>query len=377
MPRELPAGRFVIASHAPMMTDESSIQLPREPQRILLIKPSSIGDVVHAIPVWRVLHKRWPGAKISWLVAPTCANLIEGLDELELILFERKRLGKAWKSREAMKELRAFQRSLRDRQVDLVVDLQGLLRSGWFAWCTRAPARVGFANAREMGWMFYTHRVSIYTMEEHAILRNMKLAAALGCDPNDIGFEFPITEDDREAGRRLVPGEEPFALICPGANWPSKRWPVERFAELPRELKGRLGLRTFVAGGPDDVALGKQIPDATSICGQTTLRQLAAVMERATIIVTNDSGPMHIAAGLGRPLVCIFGPTNPVRTGPFRQEASVVRVELDCSPCYRRDCADCRCLQRIDSSRVLAAVESQLHHRPTPDKLSDAWVDGR
>ncbi len=358
------------------MIDEASIQLPREPQRILVIKPSSIGDVVHAIPVWRALRRRFPAAKISWLIAPACANLIEGLPDLELILFERKRLGNAWKSREAIKELLAFQRSLRERQFDLVVDLQGLLRSGWFSWCTRAPVRVGFANAREMGWMFYTHRVSIYTMEEHAIVRNMKIAAALGCD-SDIGFEFPITEEDRAAGRRLVPGDEPFAVICPGANWLTKRWPVERFAELPRQLKSRLGLRTIVAGGPDDVALGTQIADATSICGQTTLRQLAAIMERATIVITNDSGPMHIASALGRPLVCMFGPTNPVRTGPYRQEASVVRVELDCSPCYRRECADCRCMQRIDSSRVLAAIEAQLRHRPAPDKLSDAWADRR
>jgi lipopolysaccharide heptosyltransferase I len=359
-----------------MTTQEASIPLPQEPQRILLIKPSSIGDVVHAIPVWRALRKKWPMAKISWLIAPACANLIEGLSDLELILFERKRLGQSWKSLSALKELLAFQKSLRDRHFDLVVDLQGLLRSAWFARCTRAPLRVGFANAREMGWMFYTHRVSLYTMEQHAVLRNMSVAAALGCPPDEIGFELPITEQDRAAARELVPDEAPFALICPGANWPSKRWPLPRFAELPRLLEKRLGMRTVVAGGADEVVMGAQIPGARSICGQTTLRQLAAVMQRASIVITNDSGPLHIASALNRPLVCLFGPTNPVRTGPFRQESSVVRLEMDCSPCYRRTCADCRCLERIDSSRVMEAVEAQLHHRAA-DQLSDAWADGR
>lgn len=359
------------------MIEQPIIQLPQDPARILLIKPSSIGDVVHAIPVWRALRRRWPDAAITWLVAPTCANLIEGLPGLNVLLFERKRLGQAWKSLAAMKELLAFQKTLRDAHYDLVVDLQGLFRSAWFARCTHAPVRVGFANAREFAWHFYTHGVRPYTMDQHAILRNMKVAAALGCDEADIAFEFPITDDDRAKAAQLAPGDEPFAVLCPGANWPTKRWPIDRFAQLPRPLATRLGLRTIVAGGPAEIPLAQQIPDAINICGQTSLRQLTAILERATMVITNDSGPMHIAAALGRPLVSLFGPTNPVRTGPFRREASVVRVEMDCSPCYQRNCADCQCMQRIDVQTVLDAAEAQLHRRQTPANLSDGWADPR
>ena len=145
-----------------------TIDLPNPPQRILLIKPSAIGDVVHTLPVWNLLQKHWPDAQISWLVTPACAGLLDGLPGLNVIRFERGRLANAWRSASAAKELFGLGKWLREMRFDIVIDLQGLVRSGWMAWESRAPVRVGFDNAREFAWAFYSHRVPIETAEQHA-----------------------------------------------------------------------------------------------------------------------------------------------------------------------------------------------------------------
>src|SRR5690349_15964940 len=152
------------------------------PQRVLIIKPSAIGDVVHTLPILRLVRNKWPAAKIAWLVTPACAGLLDGHPLLdEVILFDRKRFAGLWRSPRLFGEWRAFTRGLRERRFDLVLDLQGLFRSAWLARKTRAPVRVGFANARELAWLFYTHRVPIDTMEQHAIDRYLKLSRHIGC----------------------------------------------------------------------------------------------------------------------------------------------------------------------------------------------------
>src|SRR3954451_9459682 len=210
------------------------------PQRILIIKPSAIGDIVHALPVLARLKKRWPAAQGSWLVTPACAGLLEGHPLLsEVILFDRKRFGNAWRHPKLAMELRRFTRSLRHRKFDMVIDLQGLIRSGWLAKKTGAPVRVGFANARELAWMFYTHRVPIDTMEQHAISRYLKLAHFIGCDEGGVEFPFATSDADRQDAQALLGDVQQFAVLMPGTNWPTKRWPVEKFAALIAPLKER------------------------------------------------------------------------------------------------------------------------------------------
>ena len=338
----------------------ANIELSHAPSNILIIKPSSIGDVVHTLPIWNLLHQHWPAARISWLIAPACAGMVEGLPDLQTFRFDRKRLGQAWYNPRATRDLLAFQRTLAAQNFDLVLDLQGLFRSGWFTARTHAPVRVGFANAREMAWLFYTHRVPIKTMEQHAIERYLQLLAAIGCPTGPVEFPFPLTPADRQHVQQLLTSVGPYAVLCPGANWLTKRWPVARFAELVRPLRERYGLQTIIAGGPGDLSLGQQIPDALNLCGQTSLMQLVALMQRASLVVTNDSGPMHIAAALNRPLVALFGPTNPVRTGPFGHPDSVVRANLQCAPCYSRHCRQPRCLEDLPAQTVLDAIHLRL-----------------
>ncbi|MGE5608874.1 MAG: lipopolysaccharide heptosyltransferase I [Bacillota bacterium] len=332
------------------------------PRRILIMKPSSLGDIVHALPVFNLLRRRFPQAHITWLVAPYCAGLLKGLEGLdEIMLFDRRRLGAAWWNPKALLELLQLHRELRRRQFDLVIDLQGLFRSGWMAWQSGAPIRIGFANARELAWIFYTHRVPIETMEQHAVDRYLKIAAALGCDSGPTEFRFPTTEADRQAVGKLLPRGERIAVLMPGANWITKRWPAERFAALVELLKERFGLRSVIAGGKDAAEVAGRIPGAIDLTNKTTIPQLVALLERADLVVANDSGPMHIAAALGRPLVTLFGPTNPVRTGPYARPEAVVRANIDCAPCYRRQCPHSRCLRELGIEPVLSAVEKQLH----------------
>jgi lipopolysaccharide heptosyltransferase I len=333
---------------------------PSPPRRILIIKPSAIGDVVHALPVLNLLRRRWPEARVSWLVTPACAGLLEGHPQLdEVIHFERREFGRGWRSPRVAVELLRFMVGLRRRRFDLVIDLQGLFRSGWFAASTRAPRRVGPANAREGAWLFYTHRVATGPPEQHAIERYLTIAEAVGCERGPVEFHFAVDDADRAAVAAMTPPR--YAVLMPGANWLTKQWPVERFASLVAPLRERFGLESVVAGGPDTVALAAQIPRAVDLAGRTNLRQLVALLERAALVVANDSGPMHIAAALGRPLVTPFGPTNPVRTGPYRRIDSVVRVDIPCSPCYSRRCSHVSCLRWVGVESVLELAERQMN----------------
>jgi lipopolysaccharide heptosyltransferase I len=343
----------------------SMVRFERDPGRILIIKPSAIGDIVHALPVLSLLRRRWPGAKVSWLVTPVCADLLRGQPQIdELIIFERKRFGAGWRSPRALGELLGFLRSLREPRFDLVLDMQGLFRSGWMSLATRSPVRVGFSNAREFGWLFYTHRVH-NDLREHAVSRYLDMAEAIGCGREPVEFVLPTDEADRTAVAGMI-GESaaglPYAVLAPGANWATKRWPVENFASLVNPMRQEFGLNCVVAGGPGDRERAAKIPGAIDLTGRTTLRQLVALLAGAAVVVGNDSGPSHIAAALGRPLVTLYGPTSPVATGPWGKMDGVVTFGVPCQPCYSRRCRVRHhgCMRNIGVEAVLAKVREQM-----------------
>ena len=356
------------------------LEFPTPPRRILIIKPSAIGDVVHALPVLNLLRRTWPDAHVAWVLTPACANLLDGHPMLnEVILFERGKFGRGWREPAAAAGLVKFMNGLRGGEFDLVIDLQGLFRSGWMARQTRAPVRIGFANAREFAPLSYTHRVDVGPAEQHAIDRYLMVAKALGCGDAPVAFPFHVTDDDRRRVESLVPAVRdrvPFAVLIPGTNWPTKRWPVDRFASLVKPLRDRFGLAAVAAGSPAEVEIASRVGGGgggdgggggggggggvVNVAGQTTLRQLVALLGRASLVIANDSGPMHIAAALGKPLVTLFGPTNPTRTGPYRRADAVLRLDIPCSPCYSRTCAHQSCLRWLDVESVLALAERQL-----------------
>jgi ADP-heptose:LPS heptosyltransferase len=149
-------------------------------------------------------------------------------------------------------------------------------------------------------------------------------------------------------------------VLLPGTNWVTKRWPVEYFAALVGPLKQRYNFTSVVAGGSDSTALAKRIPGAIDLTNRPNLKQLVALLGGADLVIANDSGPMHIAAALGRPLVTMFGPTNPARTGPWGRDSSVVRVDLQCSPCYSRRCSHISCMKWLGAKAVLRVAQEQI-----------------
>lgn len=331
------------------------------PKRILLIKPSALGDIVHALPVLRLLRKRYCDATISWLVAPAFKSLIEKHPDLdEVIEFDRRGLGNFAIGEDGIFKSLRLGRELADRQFDLVIDLQGLLRSALLTWATHAPMRVGFGYAREGAWLAYTHRVDTPHHNRHAVERYLDVAEALGCGRGPVEFEFGLSDSDRAATASLLNGHRRYALILPGTNWATKRWPVEHFAALAQQIRTGLDLPVVVAGAKDALSLAEQIPHDLNLAAKTTLPQLVALIERASLVIANDSGPMHIASALNRPLVTIYGPTNPVRTGPYARPGTVVRLDIACSPCYSRKCSHTSCMHWLSSRQVFEQARMAL-----------------
>ena len=351
------------------------LHFPVPPRKILIIKPSAIGDVVHALPVLNLVRRKWHEAHIAWVITPGCAGLIENHPMVdEVIRFDRRLFAAGWRNRGAARGLRHLMRDLNRRQFDLVIDLQGLFRSAWMAWRSGAPVRIGFANAREFAPLFYTHRIESSWENDHAIERYLKMAAALGCGSEPVEFPFAISDEDRRWVDEQIPPGSRYAVMLPGTNWLTKRWPAEKFADLVEPLRRRFGLDTVVAGGPGDAEMAAKIPADYNLVGKTNLRTILALLERADLVIANDSGPMHMAAALGRPLVALYGPTCPIRTGPFRRLDSVVRLDIPCGPCFSRTCSHQSCLQHLGIEPVLRLAERQMN---AADKLVALTIAGR
>lgn len=347
----------------------------REFRRILLIKPSSPGDIIHALPVLHGLRRRYPQSHIAWLVATSFCNLLEADPALsEVIPFDRRRFGRLGRSVKVTREFMSFVGTLREKAFDLVIDLQGLFRSGFLALASAAPVRIGFAGARELAWMFYTEKLPKGGPNDHAADRNYRIATLLGFDDRPMDFSLSLAAGDRAHAATLLQEvglaqNNGYAVLVPATRWETKCWPPDRFGALARILRERHNLSSILVGGPSDITAGQIAAGASegaahNLCGRTTLRELAALIERAAVVVTADSTPMHMAVAQSRPLVALFGPTNPRRTGPYGRLNDVLRIDLECSPCYFKKLSQCphqhACMQRLDVERVAEDVAKRL-----------------
>ncbi|MBN2445321.1 MAG: lipopolysaccharide heptosyltransferase I [Phycisphaerae bacterium] len=350
-------------------------------RRILIIKPSSLGDIVHALPVLAALRAARPDAHIAWLVNHGFAPLIEGHPLLdEVILFDRRSYGQMHRRVSVLGAFGRFVHELRERRFDLVVDLQGLFRSGFLALVSGARHRIGFQNAREFASLFYTHRVTPPRHIRHAVDRNLFLAKTLGLNVIRPAFPLGLRTDEIEAARVLLAEADgcavsDFTAVIPGARWATKRWLPERIAEVMDRLHDETGRPTVLLGAPDERPVADQVLAGCStpvvdLVGRTSLRELTALLQLAACVVCHDSGPMHIAAALDKPMVALFGPTDPARCGPYSRNARIVTSPASCAPCYKRVCSDCSCMRDLTTEQVLAAVRRLepviLGPRPVP-----------
>jgi lipopolysaccharide heptosyltransferase II len=273
---------------------------------------------------------------------------------------------RAGEGRLAAREARGLAVRLRDRQYGAVLDLQGLLKSALYALCCRAPIRVGLADAREgAGWVL-THRVPTPPQPVHAVDRYLAMAAAL--DATETRREFTIAVDAGAGGRAaaLLAGLPPRRVaVHPSARWETKLWEAASWRSLVAALAAA-GYGVVLTGSAAEAsaaaALAEGLPPVRSLAGQLSLKELASVLGQVALLVTLDSGPMHVAGAMGTPVVALFGPTDARRTGPIGP-ATVLQQALPCQPCLSRTCKIAetrRCMREIGPAEVLAAVQARL-----------------
>jgi 3-deoxy-D-manno-octulosonic-acid transferase/heptosyltransferase-1 len=336
---------------------------------------SAIGDVVHALPFLEVLKKRFPEAQIDWLVEEEAGQIIEGHPALHQVIASRR---KVWQSRifgrasefsSVIGEVVRFVRKVRSTRYDLVIDLQGLLRSGILTGLARGVRKLGMEGAREGAWLFLNERPVPVNYEQHAIERYLQVARHLGCDIESWRGDIPISAHDRIHVSSLV-GEKqermkPMIAVNPMARWRTKLWETDRFARLADRLIKELSCDVVFTGGPSDKRIIDEIAAMTvgpiaNLAGRTTLKELAFLYSQCRALVTTDTGPMHIGAAMGCPVVALFGPTAPLRTGPYGRGHTLIQTNLACSPCFRKKCEDVQCMREITVEQVFRAVAEKL-----------------
>jgi ADP-heptose:LPS heptosyltransferase len=359
------------------------------------------------LPVLVKLRARYPRARIDWLITPENAELVRYHPALSNpVIFARKEYGRLSRVLVTGARLLKLVSDLQAAQYDLVIDLHGQFRSALFALATGSPVRIGFdrplgvsalsavvsgkgtaenpeerrevmlrhgwRGAREGSWMAYSHRIPIPTLDVHAVDRYLWLGPMLGLnnDPPDLHVYWPAEADEKANTLLRRHGLNHFAILVPGTIWRTKHWHEEGFAAVGRYLLQQ-GLGVILAGTlrerPRCQDIAARCPGACDLSGQTTPSELAAIMNRSAISVTNDSGAMHLAVALNRPVVSIFGPTNPTWVGPYRRPQSVVRVDLPCSPCYFRRLSQCpndhACMKQVSAEQVIERVRNVLGQR--------------
>lgn len=332
------------------------------PRSIVVVKLSAIGDVLHGVPVAVALKRAFPTADIGWAVEGRAADVLAGHPAVDHLF----RLPRGWlRSSRAVFGLR---RQLRSFAPDLVIDLQGLLKSGTATWLSGARMRIGFARpaARECSWLAYTHRVE--PTATHVVDRNCDLLAPLGIRESRPAFDMPHWPVSRErvtqwlASLRLP---DPPVVINPGAGWASKRWPAERFSALAAALHGRHGIRPLVVwGGRDERILAERIvadSDGGAIMApDTSLQDLGELFRRSRLVISADTGPLHLAAAVAAPCVGLFGPVPAARNGPYGRQHVCVEPPEAFRPAWDDRKTDLRAMAAIEVDRVLAAVETAL-----------------
>jgi lipopolysaccharide heptosyltransferase I len=342
--------------------------------KILLVKPSSLGDVVHALPVLRSLKRHLPQSQIYWWIESSLAPLLEKDPDLAGILrFERRR----WAAPRNWAELWRNIQWARRQSFDWVIDLQSLLRSGVLAWLANGKFTIGLDEPREGARGFYDMVVRRPSFTTHAVDWYLGVLPLLGVPVARDFHWLPQRLDVAATLRRKWPSSDaPWLALLPGARWLNKRWPAESCAELVRRLAvANAKLQFVILGTAADQSLGATIAKAApqrclDLTGKTSLPEMVEWVRLSELLVTNDSGPMHIAAAMGKPVVALFGPTEPRRTGPYRQLDNILRLDLPCSPCLKPRCHYSKpfeCLRAITPQSVFDAVQRRLAPRSTTD----------
>jgi len=341
---------------------------------ILIVKLSAIGDAIHTLPALNAIRKKYPEAHITWLVEEAAYGIIKGHKELDRIIVSKR---KTWLKGligslclKNIREICGFIKQLRDTEYDIILDFQALLKSGILIGLAKGKRKIGFGKGmqhQEHSYIFLNECVPPVDMEIHALTRGMMLLEAIGISSNEIKYNIYISdEDNKKADNLLMQGniKEPRLLVAinPVAKWETKLWDNTKFARLADSIIKQYNARLFFTGSTEDRELILNIISmmkckAYNLAGMTSLKTLAAVYKKTDFVVSTDTGPMHLAAAVGTPVVALFGPTAPWRTGPFGTDHQIIRTDIKCSPCFKRQCDTIDCMKQISVEQVLNGVK--------------------
>jgi heptosyltransferase-2 len=336
-----------------------------EPKRILIVNVNWLGDVLFSTPLIRALRKKFPDAYIACMVVPRCREILSfnpHLDEVIIYDEEQKHRGLLGKFR--------IVSYLKSQGFDTAILLHRSFTRALIVFMAGIPRRIGYYTKKRAALL--THALPPPPEDMHRVDVFLNLGKYLGIDTLDRNYEFFISDEDRKnAGRLLEAGgvaaADRFVVINPGGNWAPKRWPAEKFAKLADKLTDKFGVKIVITGSRRDIKLGEHIasimkaPSAV-LCGKTSLRELAAVLEKAKAVIANDSGPMHISVSMAANTAALFGPTSPQITGPIgKGDFAVLRERVDCDiPCYKVACEYYKCMDAITVEGVLKAIDEFL-----------------
>jgi len=336
-----------------------------DPERILIIRPSALGDIVRTVPVLAALRARYPDAQIDWMVRDTFVDAVTPHPALDgVVPFARAALGRQTR-RGRFGDLRRWLGVLRRTRYDAVLDCQGLFRSGFFSFATGAARRIGYRDASEFSWIFHNERIPA-PRAMHTVDRALALAAACGADTSEP--DLTLYAQDEERSQAVIEYPEPYAVLAPTSAWPAKCWPIDRFVELAKHLADHPALgRIIIVGGPGErlhcaplLELAERHPRITDRVGSTSIALLMAIIERAKLVVANDSAPLHMAVGFKRPLVALLGPTDPKLACPYGRADDVIQHTEPGDEFYFRDARAADMITRITVDEVAAACDARL-----------------
>jgi lipopolysaccharide heptosyltransferase I len=346
---------------------EAALQL--QPTRLLIVKLSSIGDILHAFPAVSAIRRLYPEAHLAWAVDHRMKDLVAAHPAPDEILVLGSSRSNHHSGAATLWDYFALARRVRQGGFDAVVDMQGLLKSSLITYNTRARWRVGFGNGRIGNRWAVNIRLPEPARPIHAVDHLCLFARLLGAEPDPNAFEVRLAPEDRGFAEGLlghVRGEPgPLVAIIPGSAWETKRWPEEYFAEVAAALEKEAGARFVIIGGRQDRPAARVIVDRLRngpvlAAGEATLMQSAALTALCDLAIGGDTGITHIAAALGVPTVAIYGPTDPRVTGPRGPQASAIVREQGCWPCRKRHCDEWECMLCIRPPDVLEAALAAL-----------------
>ena len=344
-----------------------------EYKNILIIKMSSLGDVIHTLPFAGALRERFSHSRISWLVHPQFSDFIPGPPLIDEILYFNKAAFNKMKWRDKRKCLKATRDMLRSRHFDLVIDMQGLFKSAVMAWLTGCPDRIGYGEMRE-GSGLVSRAIKGPHIHDHVIERYLDVARYLGARVEGVHYPMPdLPEESASVRERLVKAgvpdrpQMPYVVMVPGARWETKQWPAAHYAELAEKIMAD-GYYVVLAGGPGDCKLGERIQEITNYdprvidwIGHTTLRELGALIKQSLFYISGDTGPLHIAAAYGKNLIAMYGPTRPDRTGPYGDPGAVVMVSPEpCAGCLQKQCNHWTCMKALTPEAVYETFRKKV-----------------